>query len=102
MKLKHTVLLFTLALVGCNSVPVQVNQKVQQEVLLERCTEDTPLPTQKTVDKDGNVGYDGKEVFRVLRDWQTVYDDCSTKLDALIAYLRKSQDPNLKFKIKDK
>lgn len=102
-KLKYVVLLLVLSLFGCNSTaPVEMKQQVQQEVLLERCSEDTPLPTQKTVDKDGNVGYDGKEVFRVLREWDAIYFDCASRLDALITYLQKTQDPNFKVTIKDK
>lgn len=100
--MKYLLIALAFLMVGCsNKVPVQIEHPIQQEILLQRCTEDTPIPLKKTVDTTGQAGYDGTEVFRVLRDWQSVYDDCATKMDALITVLRKVQDPNLKVTIKE-
>ncbi len=89
-------------LVGCSDKAV-VNAKpiVQQEVLLQTCTTDTPIPKKKSVDSTGQVGYDGKEILSVLIAWQNTYDSCATKLDALVTAIRKLQDKNITIKIKE-
>lgn len=96
------VLLFT---TGCNStvkVPIVVKEPIQQEVLLEKCTADTPLPTVFVLDKDGKPVYNGKEILRILTEWQKAYDTCAATHDALVDTIRKLQNTeSVKIKIKE-
>lgn len=94
------VLLFTS---GCaQKAYVESRPMITQEVFLERCTGDTPLPTKLTVDKDGNTGYDGKEVLNVFIQWQREYDKCAALHDALVKAIRDMQAlESVKIKIKE-
>lgn len=89
-------------LVGCsNKAVVDAKPIIQQEVLLQTCTTDTPIPQKKKVDSTGQVGYDGTEILSVLIAWQRTYDTCATQLDALVNTIRKLQDKNVTIKIKE-
>lgn len=87
---------------GCaQKVELPADRVVKQEILLERCSFDTPLPEQIVVDKHGNSGYSGKEVLDVLRKWDSIYNDCALKHDALIDLIRKLQGENITVIIKE-
>lgn len=93
-----TVILFTS---GC-ATPVYVEPKpiITQEILLELCTGDTPVPMKISLDKNGNPGYDGKEILAVLIQWQRTYDNCAAIHDELVNTIRKLQSSE-KLKIKE-
>lgn len=57
---------------------------IEQENLLVKCTADTPVPTNFILDKDGKKVYTGKELFRVLIEWQTVYNNCAVVHNSLV------------------
>lgn len=96
------VLLFTTGCTSTVKVPVQTNHNVTQEILLQKCTADTPIPVNSFVDKDGVTTYNGREVLRILIQWQTVYDECASTHDALVDTIRKIKDTeNLKIRIKE-
>lgn len=94
------ILMLSFVLVGCGT-HVDSKPQVTQELLLQPCTKDTPLPQNITVDSTGQKGYDGKELFATLRAWDATYAECSTRLDALIAILRKYQGQNITLNIKE-
>lgn len=58
---------------------------------LKRCTADTPVPENPTIDKDGKKVYDGNSSIHTLEKWQLVYDDCAVKHDALIKLIQDLQ-----------
>ncbi|SOK58432.1 hypothetical protein [Yersinia phage fHe-Yen9-04] len=78
-----------LMITGCSTVPIQNKPIIEQQSLLQKCTTDTPIPTNFVLDSNGNQVYNGKEVFRVLREWQTVYNDCAAQHDALVDTILK-------------
>lgn len=96
------IILSSTVLVGCgNKAVVDAKPMIEQEILLQPCTTDTPLPVKKSVDSTGQVGYDGKEILSVLIAWQNTYNDCATKMDSLIVTIRKLQNKNVTIKIKE-
>lgn len=92
-------LLFTLT--GC-APKVEVKPIIVQEVLLKKCTADTPVPEIPARDADGKIMldeegkqlYDGKETMRVLIKWDDIYSDCAMTHDALVDVIRKLQEAN--------
>lgn len=58
---------------------------------LERCTADTPVPENPFIDKDGKKLYNGVSSMETFQKWQTVYDDCALKHDALINVILELQ-----------
>lgn len=74
---------FVLLLTAC-STPVQNKPIIEQQSLLQKCPTDTPIPTNFVLDDKGNKVYNGQEVFRVLREWQSIYNDCAAEHDALV------------------
>lgn len=86
---------------GCaQEIKYQPNPIVEQEILLERCDENTPLPSKIMVDKNGFRGYDGAEILAVLAKWDAMYNECALKHDALIKTIRDLQNQDVKVKIK--
>lgn len=103
MKYVISFLVTFLFISGCsNKVPVQAKPIITQEILLERCEEDTPIPMKIVVDKNNNRGYSGDEILEVLTRWDEIYNDCALKHDALINTIRKLQDQNIHVNIKVK
>lgn len=67
---------------------------IEQQSLLQKCTFDTPIPSNFVLDKDGKKVYDGKEFMKVLADWQTVYNECATLHDSLVDTILKLEKEN--------
>lgn len=67
MKKLTIVAVLSLALTGCSHTTHQNNSSYIQEILLQPCSTDTPIP------KDGTGG----EVLKTLNDWQAIYNVCS-------------------------
>lgn len=90
-----------LTLTGC-APKVEVKPIIVQEVLLKKCTTDTPVPEipardadgKIMVDEEGKTLYDGKETMRVLIKWDDIYTDCAMTHDALVDVIRKLQAAN--------
>lgn len=61
-------------LTGCSSVPVRTTPVIEQEALLQRCPQETPIPK----------GTDGKALMDALMAFQQVYTECATAHDELI------------------
>lgn len=84
---------------GCAPKAVDIKPLIVQEALLEKCTDDTPVPSipartpdgKIMVDADGKTLYDGAETLRVLTKWDGLYGECAMKHDALIDLIRKLQ-----------
>lgn len=90
-----------LFITGCaEEIKYKPKPIVEQEILLERCDENTPLPTKIMVDKNGFKGYDGAEILAVLAKWDSIYNECALKHDALIKTIRDLQNQDIKVKIK--
>ncbi|EOR9074254.1 hypothetical protein FOI42_RS03975 [Escherichia coli] len=103
MKYILTFLITFMLITGCsNKVPVQASPIITQEILLERCEEDTPIPKKIVVDSHGNRGYAGDEILNVLTRWDSMYNECALRYDALIDTIRKLQDQNIRVNIKVK
>ncbi|AGC34740.1 hypothetical protein GNZ01_06655 [Escherichia coli] len=87
---------------GCaEQVKLQSPAPIKQEILLERCDDDTPLPQKIMIDKNGFKGYDGAEILKVLTRWDAVYNECALKHDALIKTIRDLQGKDIKINIKE-
>jgi len=71
------VLAVSFAITGCSTVPVHNSPIIEQQSLLQKCSTDTPLPTNFVLNDKGEQVYDGKELYSVLRDWQTFYNNCA-------------------------
>ena len=101
MKYALVWLISFLFITGCaETIKVQSAPMIEQEILLERCEEDTPLPKKIMVDRNGFKGYDGAEILAVLAQWDSMYNDCALKHDALIKTIRDLQNQDIKVKIK--
>lgn len=77
-------------LTSCADKAVVVNDPPVIEsdsILLERCTADTPIPEKYVIDKDGKKVYNGEEALHTMTKWQTVYDVCAQRHDALVKLL---------------
>lgn len=77
------IIAFSLTLSGC-STTVQNAPIIEQQSLLQKCTTDTPLPTNFELDENGNKVYTGKELYNTLRDWQDVYNTCASTHNKLV------------------
>jgi len=74
-KIKYIIIgLALIILSGCSSIPVKSSPIITQEVLLERCSTDTPIP----------LGKDGKALIEALVAFQKVYNECAVRHDKLI------------------
>jgi len=91
---------FMLLLSGCTQyVKGEVKPEIVQQSLLQKCTKDTPLPQNPArdangkilVDENGNALYDGRELMRVLIQWDSVYTTCATTHDSLVDTINKIQ-----------
>lgn len=97
------IILITVLLSACgNKALVNTKPQITQEILLERCTDDTPIPTKSIIDKYGNKGYSGDEILNVLIQWQHTYDECAVRHDVLIKTIRDMQKQDIVVKIKEK
>lgn len=65
---------------------------IKQESLLEYCSSDTPLPTNFTLDKDGNKVYDGEEIYNTMISWHFMYNECAIRHDKLVDAIRDLQN----------
>lgn len=92
-------IMLVLSLSGCAPKTVDVKPLIVQEALLEKCTDDTPVPSTPArtpdgkimVDADGKTLYDGAETLRVLTKWDGIYGECAMRHDALVDLIRKIQ-----------
>lgn len=73
-----TVLIICVSLSSC-STPVRTEPVIQQEILLTKCSTDTPIPE----------GLDGKSLYEALLKYQTVYNECATIHDKLVDTIRE-------------
>lgn len=80
----EAICIVSLALSGCSTIPVNNSPIIEQQSLLQKCSTDTPLPTNFVLNDKGEKVYDGKELYRVLRDWQTYYNNCSSLHNNLV------------------
>lgn len=79
------VIVITFLLSGCsNKIPVQNRPIIEQTNLLQKCTSDTPLPTNYVLNEEGKKVYNGTELYTTLRDWQDVYSECASKHNKLV------------------
>lgn len=100
MKYALVFLISFMLISGCaEQIKVRPAPLIKQEILLERCDDNTPLPTKIIVDKNGNKGYGGAEVLNVLTRWDSIYNDCALKHDALIKTIRDLQGKDIKVEI---
>mgnify|MGYP001032387871 CR=1 FL=1 len=60
--------------VGCSTTPIRTTPIIEQEALLQRCPQETPIPT----------GTDGKSLLDALIAFQVQYTQCATRHDELI------------------
>lgn len=87
------IILCAVLLSACSTkVPVQNKPVITQEILLEKCTQDTPVPENFVLDKDGKKVYNGKEVLQVLIAWDKIYGKCSSTHNELVDTIRKLSD----------
>ncbi len=75
---------FTFAISGCSTVPVKNEPIIEQQSLLQLCGTDTPIPTNFVINDKGEKVYNGKELYTVLRDWQTYYNQCAAMHNQLV------------------
>lgn len=66
-------ILLAIVLSGC-STPVRTTPVIEQETLLQRCPQETPIPS----------GHDGKALLEALMAFQQQYTECATRNDELI------------------
>ena len=78
--MKYLIVLAVFLLCACQ---VKVDYGIEQQSLLQKCSTDTPLP-EKYVVNDGVKQYNGKEVMRVLTEWNDIYTDCASKHNILV------------------
>lgn len=72
--------------------PHEYRPIIEQQSLLQKCSYDTPVPTNFVLDKDGKKMYSGKEFMRVLVEWQDVYNECATMHDSLVDTILKLEN----------
>lgn len=85
---------FTFAISGCSTVPVKNTPIIEQQSLLQFCGTDTPIPTNFVINEKGEKVYNGKELYTVLRDWQTYYNICSSMHNQLVRTILELQKMN--------
>ena len=73
----------TFMISGC-STTVQNRPIIEQQSLLQLCGTDTPIPTNFVINDKGEQVYTGKELYTVLRDWQTYYNQCAAMHNQLV------------------
>ncbi|AMM43730.1 structural protein [Pectobacterium phage vB_PcaM_CBB] len=83
---------FTFAISGCSTVPVKNTPIIEQQSLLQLCGTDTPIPTNFVINEKGEKVYNGKELYTVLRDWQTYYNQCAAMHNQLVRTILELQD----------
>lgn len=82
-KISLIVALCVIMLSACSNT-VENRPIIEQQNLLQKCTSDTPIPTQFVLDSEGKRVYNGKELFRVLMEWQSVYNECAVTHNTLV------------------
>ncbi|MHB4774352.1 Rz1-like lysis system protein LysC [Klebsiella pneumoniae] len=75
--LKAALIGVALLLTAC-STPVQVAPVIEQQSLLQPCSNDTPIPTDTS----------GKALMQALIEYQGIYSECATRNDALIKTIK--------------
>lgn len=65
-------------LLSACSTPVQNTPIIEQQSLLQSCSTDTPMPSDTT----------GKALMQALIDYQSIYNDCAQRNDALIQTIK--------------
>lgn len=71
---------------------VQTTPMIEQTSLLQPCDiENSPLPVNYTLNDKGQKVYDGKELFRVLREWQDYYSQCALMHNTLVNTINSIQ-----------
>lgn len=75
--LKAALIGVALLLTAC-STPVQIAPVIEQESMLQPCTQETPIPTDTT----------GKALMQALIEYQGIYSECATRNDALIKTIK--------------
>lgn len=83
---------FAFAISGCSTVPVKNTPIIEQQSLLQLCSTDTPIPTNFVINEKGEKVYNGKELYTVLRDWQTYYNQCAAMHNQLVRTILELQD----------
>lgn len=78
------ILAFTFAISGCSTIPVKNTPIIEQQSLLQLCGTDTPLPVNFVLNDKGEKVYNGTELYTVLRDWQTYYNQCAAMHNQLV------------------
>lgn len=71
-----------LLLSGCTQVTPE--PIIEQESLLQKCSADTPIPTEFVLDENGDKMYSGAEVYKVLLKWHFFYNTCAVMHDKLV------------------
>lgn len=90
-KISVILALCAIMLSACSNT-VQNKPIIEQQNLLQKCTSDTPIPTQFVLDEQGEKVYNGKELFRVLVEWQSVYNECAVTHNTLVDTINKITD----------
>lgn len=80
---------FIMIILSSCSVEVQNKPIIEQQNLLQKCTSDTPLPENFVLDDGGKKVYTGQEMYRVLREWQSVYNNCAVVHNELVDTIDK-------------
>lgn len=75
--LKAVLIAVALLLTACSN-PVQVAPVIEQQALLQPCSTDTPIPTDTT----------GKALMQALIEYQSLYNECASRNDALIQTIK--------------
>ncbi|MDR7342115.1 hypothetical protein J2X14_000503 [Pantoea alhagi] len=75
--LKAALIGVALLLTACSN-PVQVAPVIEQQALLQPCSTDTPIPTDTT----------GKALMQALIEYQSLYNECASRNDALIQTIK--------------
>lgn len=75
--LKAALIGVALLLTAC-STPVQVTPVIEQQSLLQPCSNDTPIPTDTS----------GKALMQALIEYQRIYSECATRNDVLIQTIK--------------
>lgn len=79
--IKSALLALVLFVSAC-STPVQTTPIVEQQSMMISCTQDTPIPEDKT----------GKALMKALIGYQKIYNECASRNDALIRLIKGLRD----------
>lgn len=86
-------------LIGCGN-RVHIEPEIDQQVLLQYCEYDTPELKNPVKNEKGELVYNGKEIMRVLVEWQSYYNKCASLHDELVDTLKDLQKaPKVPYKL---